>query len=113
MAQAYVAADALILPSDGGETWGLVVNEAMSCGLPCIVSDHVGCGPDLIHSGLTGDIFPLGNVDSLRDLILGYASRRSVIEQMRTKVQATTSNFSVDATVKSLLKAVAVVKKTS
>ena len=113
MAQAYVAADALILPSDGGETWGLVVNEAMSCGLPCIVSDHVGCGPDLIHSGQTGDIFPLGNVDRLRDLILGYASRRSGVEQMRTKVQATTSNFSVDAIVKSLLKAVAVVKKTS
>src|SRR5262249_13386820 len=46
--QAYVAADALVLPSDGGETWGLVVNEAMVCGRPCFVSDRVGCSPDLI-----------------------------------------------------------------
>ncbi|MFV9504997.1 MAG: glycosyltransferase family 4 protein, partial [Oscillochloridaceae bacterium umkhey_bin13] len=46
--QAYVAADLLVLPSDGSETWGLVVNEAMACGLPALVSDQVGCAPDLI-----------------------------------------------------------------
>jgi len=34
------AADALVLPSDAGETWGLVVNEAMACGRPAIVSDR-------------------------------------------------------------------------
>ena len=112
MVQAYVAADALILPSDG-ETWGLVVNEAMSCGLPCIVSDHVGCGPDLIQSGLTGDIFPLSNVNGLTDLILDYAARKGEVEQMRTTVRATTSHFSVGATIKSLLDAVAVVRKSS
>ena len=37
--KAYVVSDALVLPSDGGETWGLVVNEAMACARPCIVSD--------------------------------------------------------------------------
>ena len=31
MVDAYVASDCLVLPSDGRETWGLVVNEAMSC----------------------------------------------------------------------------------
>ena len=61
--EAYVAADVLVLPSDGGETWGLVVNEAMACKRPCIVSDHVGCGPDLVAVGETGVIFPLGDVD--------------------------------------------------
>jgi len=111
MAQAYVAADALILPSDGGETWGLVVNEAMSCGLPCIVSDHVGCGPDLIQPGLTGDIFQLSDVSRLTELILAYAARGNEIEQMRAKVRATTSQFSVRTTVNSLLEAIAVVKK--
>jgi glycosyltransferase involved in cell wall biosynthesis len=113
MAQAYVAADALILPSDGDETWGLVVNEAMSCGLPCIVSDHVGCGPDLIVPGLTGDIFPLYDVNKLTELIVDYASRRTDVEQMRTNVRETTRHFSVEATVNGLLDAVAAVKKTS
>ncbi len=47
IAQAYAAADFLLLPSRS-ETWGLVVNEAMACGLPAIVSDGVGCAEDLV-----------------------------------------------------------------
>ena len=63
--EAYAAADALVLPSDSGETWGLVVNEAMACGLPAIVSDQVGCGPDLVDHGRTGMVFPLDQVSAL------------------------------------------------
>ena len=65
--RAYVASDALVLPSDGGETWGLVVNEAMACARPCIVSDRVGCGPDLVIPQETGSIFPLGDVEALSE----------------------------------------------
>jgi glycosyltransferase involved in cell wall biosynthesis len=50
----YHAADLLVLPSREGETWGLVVNEALHHGLPCVVSDAVGCAPDLIELGVTG-----------------------------------------------------------
>ena len=43
----YLAADLLVLPSRRqGETWGLVVNEALHAGLPCIVTDAVGCALD-------------------------------------------------------------------
>lgn len=43
----YLASDALVLPSNRqGETWGLVVNEALQAGLPCIVTDAVGCSVD-------------------------------------------------------------------
>lgn len=62
---AYASADVLVLPSDGQETWGLVVNEAMACGIPAIVSDVVGCGPDLIDPGQTGATFPFGDVAAL------------------------------------------------
>jgi glycosyltransferase involved in cell wall biosynthesis len=48
MPRAYAAADVLVLPSDRGETWGLVVNEALAAGVPAIVSDRCGCAPDLI-----------------------------------------------------------------
>lgn len=61
----YFASDVLVLPSDGGETWGLVVNEAMACGRPCIVSNRVGCGPDLVLPEKTGVVFPLGNLPIL------------------------------------------------
>ena len=60
MPAVYAAADIMVLPSDGLETWGLAVNEAMACGLPAVVSDAVGCGPDLVDEGITGAVFPVG-----------------------------------------------------
>lgn len=61
----YRAADALVLPSDWGETWGLVVNEAMACGIPAVVSQAAGCVPDLITPGHTGETYPVGDVAEL------------------------------------------------
>lgn len=49
----YAAADILVLPSEE-EVWGLVVNEALACGLPVIVSAQAGCAPDLVVEGKTG-----------------------------------------------------------
>ncbi len=66
----YTASDVLALPSDGRETWGLVVNEAMACGIPAIVSDNVGCAPDLIINGKTGFIYPNSQTSSLAQCIL-------------------------------------------
>ncbi len=64
LGRAYAAADCLALPSDWGETWGLVVNEAMATGLPCVVSDRVGCAPDLVTPE-TGEVFRTGDVCAL------------------------------------------------
>lgn len=50
----YTAGGALILPSSYGETWGLVVNEAMACGLPVLVSEQCGCAETLVHNGVNG-----------------------------------------------------------
>src|SRR5262249_55512462 len=44
----YALADAFILPSLW-EEWGLVVNEAMACGLPVVVSEKAGCVEDLLE----------------------------------------------------------------
>ena len=60
----YAAADLLALPSVS-ETWGLVVNEAMACGLPCVVSAVCGCAPDLIVPGVTGETHAPADVESL------------------------------------------------
>lgn len=86
----YAAADVIVLPSDGRETWGLVVNEAMACGVPAVVSDAVGCGPDLIEAGVTGAVFPLGNVAALADGIAEVLAfdrartRQALAERMET-----------------------------
>lgn len=66
---AYAASDLLALCSSSYETWGLVVNEAMNFGLPIVVSDRVGCAPDLVKSGWNGFIFPYQDVDALSDAL--------------------------------------------
>lgn len=74
IARAYVSADCLVLPSDTGETWGLVVNEAMACGVPAIVSDQVGCQQDLVVRGATGDVYPMGDTRALAVLLAENAA---------------------------------------
>ena len=59
MPSRYLLADIFALPSRGpGETWGLAVNEAMHLGVPCLVSNRVGCQRDLVTEGETGWVFP-------------------------------------------------------
>ncbi len=74
---AYDLCDAFVLPS-GQEAWGLVVNEVMCAGRAVIVSDMVGCAPDLVRSGENGAIFPTDDIDALaraiRD-VMGDADR--------------------------------------
>lgn len=67
--RAYAAADCLALPSDARETWGLVANEALACGVPIVVSEAAGCAPDLVVTdpalGQTGEMHPLGDTAAL------------------------------------------------
>ena len=97
--KAYVASDALVLPSDGGETWGLVVNEAMACARPCIVSDRVGCGPDLVIPQETGAIFPLGDVDELANSMLELAGDPERMISMGLEARSRLRSYSVETAV--------------
>jgi len=67
IAEWYGAADQFVLPSDH-EPWGLAVNEAMAAGALPIVSDTVGCGPDLVTPEI-GWVYETGNVEALADAI--------------------------------------------
>lgn len=69
LGRVYGISDCLVLPSDWGETWGLVVNEAMASGVPCVVSDRGGCAPDLVVAGRTGETFAFGDRNELAHAI--------------------------------------------
>ncbi len=103
----YAAADVLVLPSDGRETWGLVVNEAMACGRPAIVSDAVGCRADLVEEGATGWSFPLGDTDrlagALRRASVELRARPDELRQsVLARIDRYTCSIAVDATMKAL-----------
>ena len=85
----YHAADVLVLPSRQSETWGLVVNEALHHGLPCVVSEAVGCAPDLIRSGVTGEVCAPDSPTSLARAIARaerLVGRGEVRQQCRAQV---------------------------
>jgi len=111
IAKAYVAADVLVLPSSA-ETWGVVVNEAMACGLPCIVSDRVGCGPDMIVCGQTGHIFPMGDVASLAGLMHSIEANRELLALMSQQATSKAANYSLSVGVESVVGAMAVATST-
>ncbi|MDD5449793.1 MAG: glycosyltransferase family 4 protein, partial [Candidatus Omnitrophica bacterium] len=90
----YHASDLLVLPSYS-DTWGLVVNEALLHGLPCVVSQAVGCAPDLIERGITGNVFKTGSVKDLSAVLEGsfeLVNRPEIREKCRQKV----SGYSVE-----------------
>lgn len=91
----YAAADVLVLPSCG-ETWGLVVNEAMACGIPAIISDACGCVPDMIESGQTGYTFPVGNTSCLAEQIRKVMRAKSTGHDWRPALQRKTQVYSLD-----------------
>jgi glycosyltransferase involved in cell wall biosynthesis len=62
----YSFADVFVLPSLN-EVWGLVVNEAMACGLPVVCSKLAGVTRDLIMDGVNGYCFDPENVDELME----------------------------------------------
>jgi len=102
----FAAADAIALPSDGGETWGLVVNEAMACGLPALVSRAAGCGHDLVSNGETGYVFETGNIQAFADAMRAlHCTLDESPDRLRTSVAARIKRYSVEAAVGGTLRA--------
>ena len=105
--RAYVAADCLVLPSDAGETWGLVVNEAMACGLPAIVSNQAGCAADLVVPGVTGEVFSFGCRDELSALLGSMGRDRDRLARMGTNAHRHIQSYSSEKAAQGIQRAVA------
>lgn len=66
----YKASDVFVHPTSY-DVWGLVINEAMACGLPVVVSDYCVAGLELIHNGQNGYLVEMGNEDKLCNRVMG------------------------------------------
>lgn len=65
----YHASDVFVLPTRG-DTWGLVINEAMANGLPVITTERCVAGTQLIEDGVNGYIVPVEDAGALRERIV-------------------------------------------
>ncbi|HEY2906562.1 MAG TPA: glycosyltransferase [Vicinamibacterales bacterium] len=104
MPAAYAAADCLVLPSDRRETWGLVVNEALSAGLPAVVTDEAGCAPDLIAPA-TGIIVRTGNIEEMSAALGGIRDRLAAGHNFKPACQAQAARYSFSRATEGLAEA--------
>jgi glycosyltransferase involved in cell wall biosynthesis len=102
----YSAADLLVLASEF-EPWGMVVNEAMCCGLPVVVSDKVGAAADLVADGINGFVYPVGDVPALADRVLRLVEDEGLRRAMARESVRRIGEWSVEAGVDALASRVA------
>ncbi len=91
----YNLGDILVLHSVY-EPWGLVVNEAMNGRCAVIVSDQVGCGPDLVKDGENGYIFKAGSVDGLYYALVNILDSPVKLHEMGEKSLAIIRKWGIE-----------------
>jgi glycosyltransferase involved in cell wall biosynthesis len=101
-------ATVFVLPSRH-EPWGLIVNEAMNARRAVIVSDDVGCGPDLVAHGVNGFVYPVGDVDALTDALRRVLETPGMAEAMGERSFERIGNWSFKEDVRGLRMALAYV----
>ena len=106
MPKAYVAADCLVLPPDEGETWGLVVNEAMACGRPASSATASAADPTWWKRVRPAACSPVGTSPPLRACCTGLFSSPRSSPSSGARARAHVARYSVDAAVTGTLAAV-------
>jgi glycosyltransferase involved in cell wall biosynthesis len=92
----YGLADAFVFPTHT-DPWGLVVNEAMACGLPVICSSSAGCAEDLVRDHWNGRVIPPGNVQQLASAMQELANDEELRAPMGTRSAEKIAEYSPQA----------------
>jgi glycosyltransferase involved in cell wall biosynthesis len=82
LASYYALADCFVFPTHS-DPWGLVVNEAMACGLPVICSKAAGCTADLLET--SGRVITHAKTTELAKKMKEIADDRSLREEMSVR----------------------------
>jgi glycosyltransferase involved in cell wall biosynthesis len=96
LAGLYALAEALVLPTHS-DPWGLVVNEAMACGLPIIVSSVAGCSADLVEDGWNGYVVPPWDSEKLSVAIDSLLRQPDLKQEMSARSLERIRNYSPEA----------------
>ncbi|GAC1655995.1 MAG: hypothetical protein NVS9B15_16980 [Acidobacteriaceae bacterium] len=99
-------ASVFVLPSRH-EPWGLIVNEVMTARRPVVVTDDVGCAPDLIQNGVNGNIYPFGDIDALTAILRTILETPGRAEEMGENAAQRIASWSFEEDVAGLRRALA------
>jgi glycosyltransferase involved in cell wall biosynthesis len=103
-------ASVFVLPSRH-EPWGLIVNEVMNAGRAVVVSDEVGCQPDLVEDGVEGCVFPAGDVAGLTDALRRVLATSETAAAMGQRALVKIETWDFEADVRGLRRAIAQVTR--
>ncbi len=103
-------ATVFVLPSER-EPWGLIVNEVMNAGRAVIVSDDVGCQPDLVEDGVEGCVFRAGDVQALTDALRRVLATPETSVAMGQRALARIGTWNFEEDVRGLRRAIARVSR--
>lgn len=95
MLEVMLEADVLVLPSLS-EGFGLVVTEALSCGLPVIVTPNVGAS-DLVRDGREGFVVSICSAEAIADRLAILNHDRELLAEMSRRAQHTAAQYSWEA----------------
>lgn len=95
----YRASDAFVLMTVG-DVWGLVVNEAMACGLPVITTDKCVAGLELVTNGETGYIVPVGDDEALSVRLEQILSDKDTLLYMGEKAIECIQDYTIESMAK-------------
>lgn len=88
----YAISDLFVLPSRE-EVWGLVINEAMACGLPIITTNRVGASADLVLDGRNGSIVGVGRSKDLSRAMINLIKNDELLNRYSVYSRNFIKNF--------------------
>ncbi len=100
----YNMADVLVLPADQ-EPWGLVINEAMVCGLAIIAHQHCGAAVDLVGAG-NGIKLRSFSVEELAEAMGKLVRDRSLLRSMQDNSRLKIQDWSIEKAAEGIVEAV-------
>lgn len=95
LAEYYAAADLFVLLTRG-DTWGLVINEAMTYGLPIISSDKCIAGLELVKNGENGFVVSLADVDIIKEKIESVLYNADMLKEYGNKSFYMIQDYSIE-----------------
>ena len=101
----YFASDVYVLPTRE-DTWGMVINEAMQCGLPVVCSKYAGCSRELVVHNKTGFIIDPYDTNAFAEALERTISDSNLRKSMSNSALEKISEYSMQASAKGFLRAI-------
>lgn len=96
----YLASDCFVLPTRE-DVWGLVINEAMACGLPVVTTTRCVAGLELIVPRVNGIIVDVEDREALAKAMDELATNRSLRSAMAVANLSKIADYTIDSVVQS------------